>query len=453
MAKESNLQRNPKKRSEMSDKERVQDFQRKLYRKAKQEKELRFWILYDKVRLRHFLREAYRRVKANGGSPGVDGITFEDIEKEGLDKFLKAICEELETKTYKPQAVKRVMIPKPNGKMRPLGIPTIKDRVVQMSCKMVIEPIFEADFEDTSYGFRPKRSVATAISKIKTHLMEGKAEVYDADLSSFFDTIPHDKLLKLISMRISDKNILHLIKLWLKAPISEDNKISGGKKNKKGTPQGGVISPLLANIYLHLVDKAVNKESGIFKNFGVVIVRYADDFVLMSKQIPDKVLEKLHNILTRMELTINEEKSSIISAQTDPFDFLGFTIRYDKDLYGRNKRYWNIVPSEKSMKKIRKTISDELKKVGHYTPEALVRKLNEIIRGWVIQKTIKGVTYPADAKRKLRWHLMKRLTRYYKRKSQRKCKLYGKRAFEVLVDKYGLIDPCKYKFKGACENF
>lgn len=239
-------------------KEKIRDFQRKIYLKAKREKDFRFYILYDKIISKRFLLEAYYRVKENKGSPGVDGISFEDIEKEGIRKYIDELHEELKEKSYKPSPVKRVYIPKANGKKRPLGIPTIKDRIVQMSCKIVIEPIFEADFEENSYGFRPKRKVADAVEKIKFNLKEGKTSVLDADLSSYFDTIPHDKLMILIGKRISDKYTLNLIKKWLKTPIYENGRLKGGKKNKKGTPQGGVISPLLANIYLNLMDKLIN---------------------------------------------------------------------------------------------------------------------------------------------------------------------------------------------------
>jgi group II intron reverse transcriptase/maturase len=241
---QSNQENRPKKRSEMSDLERVQDLQRKLYRKAKQEPRFRFYVLYDKIKLPHILREAYRRCKANKGKPGIDGQTFERIEETGRVRFLEQIRRELEEHKYKPDPVLRVYIPKANGKMRPLGITTIKDRVVQMACKIVIEPIFEVDFEKESYGFRPKKSAKDAVTKIKENLKKGWTEVYDADLSSYFDTIPHKELMFLIGLRIADKHVMHLIKMWLKAPIIEDGKLSGGKKNKKGTPQGGLCKAL-----------------------------------------------------------------------------------------------------------------------------------------------------------------------------------------------------------------
>lgn len=437
-----NLQIKPK--HQKTDAERVQDLQRKLYRKAKQEKDFRFYVLYDKVRVPHFLREAYKRCRVKNGCPGVDGVSFKDIAASGVDKFISEIIEELENRTYKPQAVLRVEIPKANGGTRPLGIPTVKDRVIQMTVKLVIEPIFEADFEDNSYGFRPRRSAADAVREIKKNLQAGKSEVFDADLSAYFDTIPHKELMHLLSLRISDKNVLHLIKMWLKAPVMENGRPKGGKKNKVGTPQGGVISPLLANIYLHLLDKAVNKIGGIFQRNGVKLIRYADDIVLMARKIPEECLEHMNWMFSRMKLKLNEEKSRLLCANEESFDFLGHTFRLSDDLYGRPVKYWNVEPSMKSQKKIRSNIRKYLKANGHKAPQLLANELNAILRGWINYFTIKGVTYPNQAKRNVRYYLGMRLTRYYKRKSQRKCKLHNRGALRVLVNKYGLIDPSKY---------
>jgi RNA-directed DNA polymerase len=428
----------------MTDAERVQDFQRKLYRKAKQDKKFRFYVLYDKVRLPHFLREAYKRCKKNDGCPGVDGVSFADIEKYGVEKFISEIIVELENKTYKPQAVLRKEIEKENGKVRPLGIPTIKDRVIQMAVKLVIEPIFEADFEENSYGFRPQRSAKDAVTEIKQNLLQGKCDVFDADLSAYFDTIPHKELMHLIALRISDKNILHLIKMWLKAPVMEDGRPKGGKKNKVGTPQGGVISPLLANIYLHLLDKAVNKVGGVFRKNGVEIVRYADDFVLMADKIPKECLKLMNWMFDKMKVELNEEKSKMVFAREKSFDFLGHTFRFSKDLYERSFKYWNVEPSVKSQKKVRENIRKYMKVNGHKAPQIVAKDINTITRGWINYYTIKGVTYPNKAKRDLRYYLWKKLTRFYKRKSQRKCKLSNQGAFKVLVNKYGLIDPTQY---------
>ena len=437
-----NLQIKPK--HLMTDAERVQDFQRKLYLKAKQDRKFRFYVLYDKVRLPHFLREAYRRCKANGGCAGVDGIIFTDVDAYGVDKFISEIVKELEEKTYKPQAVLRVLIPKENGKMRPLGIPTIRDRVIQMAVKLVIEPIFEADFEENSYGYRPKRSAADAVKEIKQNLLGGKCEVFDADLSACFDTIPHKELMHLLALRIADNNILHLIKMWLKSPVMKDGRPEGGKKNKVGTPQGGVISPLLANIYLHLLDKAVSRVGGVFQRNGVKIVRYADDFVLMAGKMTGECLDRMNVMFRRMKVKLNEEKSKLLCAYEESFDFLGHTFRFSDDIFGRPFKYWNVEPSKKSQKKIRGNIGDYLKHNGHNAPRKVADDLNAITRGWINYFSIPGVTYPNKAKRDLRYYLSNRLTRFYKRKSQRKSKLYHQGAFGVLVSKYGLIDPGKY---------
>lgn len=424
--------------------ERVSQLQEKLYCKAKQERKYKFYILYDKMFIGYMLEEGYRMVKVNKGSAGVDGQTFEDIEMQGLAEFLKDLGEDLRKRTYRPSAVKRVWIDKANGGKRPLGIPTIRDRVAQMVCKMIIEPIFEADFEECSYGFRPERSSKDAMKAIKEHLQSGRTEVLDADISSYFDTIPHDKLQIVLKQRISDPRILHLINLWLKSPVDENGQYSGGKNQKTGTPQGGVISPLLANIYLHLVDKIMNDTRRLFYRSGIKMVRYADDFVLMGKRITKEAEECLRKILERMGLSLNETKTRSVQATESPFNFLGFTIRYCKDLKGRSTKYWNIEPAQRSGKKIRENIRFFLSKSGHLRPSLVVEGLNAMVRGWLNYYEIPGVSYPAMSKRKLRHYLIEKLNRYYNRKSQRRSRLYGQQAFELLVLKHGLIDPTKY---------
>ena len=228
--------------------EKIRTLQRKLYCKAKAEPDYRFYLLYDKVHREDILSHAYRLARANAGAPGVDGMTFARIEAEGLDAWLASLREELASKTYRPAPVRRVMIPKPGGGERPLGIPTIRDRVVQTAAKLVLEPIFEADFSDDAYGYRPGRSATDAIKEVHRHLCRGYTEVVDADLSKYFDTIPHADLLKSVARRISDRHILWLIKLWLKAPVEERDddgtrRISGGRDSTRGTPQGGVAAP------------------------------------------------------------------------------------------------------------------------------------------------------------------------------------------------------------------
>lgn len=435
-----------KRRSEKTSEERVRQFQIRLYRKAKQEKAFRFYVLYDKLTLDYMLKEAWKRVKQNKGAAGYDGMSITDVEKYGVEKYLAEIANEVKQATYKAQPVLRVYIPKANGKMRPLGIPTVKDRIVQMCCKLVIEPIFEADFQDCSYGFRPKRSARDATTRIKRHVAsERMRQVYDADLSGFFDNIPHDKLMILVEQRISDRRILKLIRMWLKTPVFEDNKLT---KSKKGTPQGGVISPLLANIYLNLVDKAVSRPDGHFHKYGVRIVRYADDFILVAKKIPEHCIQYLQAILARMELELNVDKTRLVNVETEPFDFLGFTFRYDKDLFVKNKKYLNIIPRKKSAQTLRDKVRDHLKRNGHKNPSELCKGLNPILKGWMNYYSIPQVSYPQMEKRKLRWYMMESLQRYYRRKSQRKSKLYRQNAFEILTSKYGLVDPLKY----SCAN-
>ena len=433
-----------RRRSEIPDAERLQTFQGKLYQKAKQEKKYKFYVLYDKMFVPYILRESWKQVKRNAGSPGIDGITIKDVEEYGVEKYLTELGEELRCQSYRPKAVKRVMIPKANGGERPLGIPTVKDRIAQTACKMILEPIFEADFEESSHGFLPKRSSKNAMTSIKAHLHEGRTEVLDADLSKYFDTIPHTKLMIALGERISDPRILKLIKSWLKAPIFVDGQFKGGKKNSEGTPQGGVISPLLANIYLHLLDRIVNNPRSMFYQHGVKMVRYADDFVLMGKSIPKEVTDQLTNLIGRMGLTLNEDKTRKVKATETSFDFLGFTVRYRPDLFVKGKKYWEIAPGKKSEQKVRDKIRTYLDGHGHSPAHVIAVGLNSIIRGWLNYFTIEKVSYPQMSKRRLRFYLSTKLYRYFNRKSQRKCRLYRQKAFDYLVNQYGLIDPTKY---------
>jgi RNA-directed DNA polymerase len=228
--------------------EKIETLQRKLYAKAKAEPGFRFYLLYDKIHRADILAHAYESAKANEGAPGVDGVTFATIEAAGVEGWLMALGEELRDKSYRPQPVRRVMIPKPGGGERPLGIPTIRDRVVQTAAKLVLEPVFEADFDPETYGYRPGRSAIDAVRRVHGHLKDGYTDVVDADLSKYFDTIPHDELLQCVARRISDKHVLALIKMWLKTPVEESTgtggtRLTGGKGSKHGTPQGGVISP------------------------------------------------------------------------------------------------------------------------------------------------------------------------------------------------------------------
>jgi RNA-directed DNA polymerase len=288
----------------------------KLFQKAKEEPSFRFYSLFSQITRQDTLEGAWTRVKANKGSPGMDGIDFKDIENQegGVAGFLDDLRKDIREKTYKPKPVKRVYIPKPDGRKRPLGIPTIRDRVAQQAVLLIIEPIFEADFLDSSYGFRPNRSAHDAIGKIQSHLKCGKRVVYDADLKGYFDTIPHDNLMKAVKKRIVDSSVLQLIKLWLRSTIidKDENGKPRWSKPKMGTPQGGVISPLLANIYLHYFEKYFESVIGKEKKMKASIVRYADDFVILMTEPFPALISKMEEMLEgRFRLTINREKNEM----------------------------------------------------------------------------------------------------------------------------------------------
>ena len=370
--------------------EKIRTLQRKLYCKAKQEPACRFHALYDKVYRADILEFAYRLVRANKGSAGIDGVTFVAIEEnEGVPAFIGELEEALRSKTYKPDPVKRVLIPKSDGSQRPLGIPTIRDRVAQMAAKLVIEPIFEADFCKTSYGFRPKKSTHDAIDEVTYAMNSGYTEVIDADFSKYFDTIPHANLMAVVAERICDGEILRLIKLWLKAPIMEMDKdgtkrnIGGGKGNRKGTPQGGVISPLLSNLYLHLLDRIWERKN-LQQRLGARIVRYADDVVILCRRGQSaQAMAVLRQILERLELTLNETKTKTVNAYKEKFDFLGFSIWMGKSRKTGNN-YSHVQPSKKTLQKIKDRVTMLTMRKRTILPlEWIVHEVNTTVRGWV----------------------------------------------------------------------
>jgi len=364
---------------------KIRMLQRKLYQKAKEEPSYRFYLLYDKMHREDVLAYAYALVKSNQGAPGVDGQSFWGIESQGLEGWLRGIRDDLRAKTYQPQAVRRVMIPKPGGGQRPLGIPTIRDRVVQTAAKLLLEPIFEADFDPNAYGYRPKRSAQEAIQKVHKLLCEGYADVVDADLSKYFDTIPHSELMQCVARRIVDRDMLRLIKMWLKVPVEERDKngkprVSGGKGSSCGTPQGGVISPLLANLYMNRFLKYW-RITGRGEVFQAQVVNYADDFVILSRGSAAEALNWTRSVMTRIGLTLNEAKTRIKQARRERFDFLGYTFGPHR-LRKNGHEYLGASPSKKSVSRLRQKVGDLLVR-QNVAPWTDVRdRLNRILRGW-----------------------------------------------------------------------
>ena len=363
----------------------IRTLQRKLYRKAKAEPAFRFYLLYDKIYREDILRHAYALVRFNAGAPGVDGMTFAAIEASGLEEWLAGLREELVLKRYRPNPVRRAMIPKPDGGERPLGIPTIRDRVVQTAAKIVLEPIFEADLEDNAYGYRPVRGAVDAVKEVHRLICRGHTDVVDADLSKYFDSIPHSELIKSVARRIVDGQVLRLIKLWLKAPIEEQDgdgkrRMSGGKSNARGTPQGGVASPLLANIYMNRFLKHW-RLTGRGDAFRARVVVYADDFVILSRGHAADALAWTKTVMTRLGLALNEQKTSLKNARQERFDFLGYS--FGPHWYKANgQRYLGASPSKKSVQRFKTKVGDLLAP-GNNDPWPDVRDaLNGFLGSW-----------------------------------------------------------------------
>lgn len=404
---------------------KLRELRAKLKLKAKQEPKFRFYSLYGHLCQPWVLQAAWTQVQANGGAPGIDGVSVQAIgrNEESITAFLAETEQMLKTRTYRPGPVRRVCIPKPNGKLRPLGIPNIRDRVVQTAVLLLLEPIFEADFLECSHGFRPGRSAHDALRQIHAHLQAGRCAVYDADLSSYFDTIPHDRLIACVRMRVTDGGIIALLRAWLQAPVVEPSDQGGPptvKRNDKGTPQGGVISPLLANVYLHWFDKVFHRADGPAHFASAQLVRYADDFVVLARYMGPRIVGFIEDKLERwLGLKINREKTRFFDARASQqtLDFLGYSFRWDRDLLSRDHHWWRLFPSKKTMQRQRQWLRDNLNARHSLEPlPDLIERLNRHTRGW---RNYFSLGHPRREYRRLNWWMLERVARHLQRRSQR----------------------------------
>ena len=354
--------------------EKVRVLQRKLYRAAKAQPQRTFGVLFDKVCSLEVLWFAWEQVRRNRGAAGVDGETIESIEAKGTLWFLLELREELVQQRYRPQPVRRVFIPKPDGRQRPLGIPGVKDRVAQAAVKVVIEPLFEASFRPGSYGFRPKRSAKQAIYDIRKWVTYGYDKVIDLDLKSYFDTLDHELLIKLIQRRVRDPRVIRLIKLWLRAGVMHEGRV---EISSVGSPQGSPLSPLLANIYLHPLDVFWEREVK-----DTQMVRYCDDLVVLCRRkSAESYMPKLRQFLARLRLTVNEEKTRIAAAQ-EGFDFLGVHFRRQPTRRDPTRSFCYCWPSRRSMQRVRDRVREILKADARPPLKEKVLELNPLLRGW-----------------------------------------------------------------------
>jgi RNA-directed DNA polymerase len=421
----------------------VGKLQAALHTKAKETPTYRFYALYDKVYRPDVLSYAYERCRANDGAAGVDGQTFADIQEYGVDKWLAELAQELKGKTYHPQAVRRVWRDKEDGGRRPLGIPTIRDRVVQMAAVLVLEPIFEADLQPEQYAYRTGRDAHDAVRAVQQLLDQGYTEVVDADLSGYFDGIPHTELMKSVARRVSDRHLLHLLKMWLETPVEESDehgRVQRTTRNKdtgRGTPQGGVASPLLANLYMRRFVLGW-KQGGHAQRLDAHIVNYADDFVICCKPgQADEAMQVMRGMMEQLRLTVNEKKTRQCAIPEEPFTFLGFT-------FGRQRSwktggvYVTPIPARKKVQAICKKISQATSRSTVWRDEEeQVGKLNSLLLGWANYFRLGYVT---AAWKVVQGHTCRRLRQWLRRKHQEPRGHGEQYPYMQLLEKYGLVE-------------
>ena len=417
----------------------LRELRRKIYSKAKTEGNWKFWGLYCHICKKEVLAESYRLAKVNDGTPGIDGKSFEDIEANGAERFLEEIRQELQARTYKPQLNRRVEIPKGNGKTRTLGIPTVKDRVVQGALKLILEPIFEADFKDSSYGYRPRRHAHQAIDRLTGSILHGLTRVIDVDLSGYFDNIRHHLLLEKVARRVQDDEVLHLLKLILKA------------NGKKGVPQGGVISPLLSNLYLNVVDEMMEKAREVTRRKGYYnldYVRSADDMVILVHGHPNEerlqkiVRKRLEEELDKLQVQLNVEKTKEVKlTESGCFSFLGFDIRLNRNYEG--KTYVSKTPRPKKCKEIGERIRKVLKANWNKPMPEVIKTVNAVIRGWVNYFRIGNSNH---AFYKVKYYIERKLRRFVMRR--KKLKGFGWKLWsrEEIYRDWGLFNDYRIQY-------